>query len=279
MKNFIALFLMLFSVYAHTEIVNLEDVSSHYSTQAKKSDSIFILLHGTRGHNNLELISSLRDSLDENSIDSLSINLSYGIKNRNSDFLACEIEHDHTVDESLKEIELWYRYAIDDGYKKIYLVGHSRGGQDIMNFYENLNTRYQALTDSIFLLAPISDNTSDHIFNYKKKGIDIKVINDNDKLNIDFLGCNNARVQGESFKSYYYNLDALSTIDALKVTRARVYVITASDDTIAPLTHSKVEKIVEDKTNIELHQVDGADHFFRDFYFDDLMDMITERIN
>ena len=36
---------------------------------------------------------------------------------------------------------------------------------------------------------------------------------------------------------------------------------------------------IDKEKNIELHQVDGADHFFRDFYFDDLVEIIVERIN
>ena len=31
--------------------------------------------------------------------------------------------------------------------------------------------------------------------------------------------------------------------------------------------------------NIELYMIDGADHFFRDFYFDDLMELILDKID
>ena len=41
-------------------------LNGFYSAQSEKSKSIAIILHGTRGHQNLELITSLRDSLLDN---------------------------------------------------------------------------------------------------------------------------------------------------------------------------------------------------------------------
>ena len=57
-------------------------------------------------------------------------------------------------------------------------------------------------------------------------------------------------------------------------TTGKVHVITASEDTITPNTYKIVNDIAARRKNIELYQVDGADHFFRDFYFDDLMEII-----
>ena len=55
--------------------------------------------------------------------------------------------------------------------------------------------------------------------------------------------------------------------------------ITASEDTITPNTHKIVKDIAARKTNIELYQVEGSDHFFRDFYFDDLMEIVMDGTN
>ena len=49
----------------------------------------------------------LRDSLLENGVDSLTINLSYGINNRINDFLSCDIEHEHKQSDSQDEINLF----------------------------------------------------------------------------------------------------------------------------------------------------------------------------
>ena len=92
MKNFLTIFLVLFSIHGSSEPVEIKynsiTLNGFYSSQSEKSKSIAIILHGTRGHQNLELITSLRDSLLDNGVDSLTINLSYGINNRVNDFLS-----------------------------------------------------------------------------------------------------------------------------------------------------------------------------------------------
>ena len=114
MKNFLTIFLVLFSTYSLSGPLKLEHESillnGIYSSIPYKSKSIALILHGTRGHQNLELINSLRDSLLANGVDSLTINLSYGIDNRANDFLSCDIEHRHKQSNSQHEIKLWYEY-------------------------------------------------------------------------------------------------------------------------------------------------------------------------
>ena len=280
MKNILAIILILVSTHCFSETLKLNNLNAYYLSQDVKSESIFIILHGTRGHKNLELISLLRESLYDSGFDSISINLSYGIKNREDDFLPCDIEHKHLVSDSLNEIKFWYDYSKKLEYKKIHLIGHSRGGLDIINFYEKLNESDKSIIDLIFLLAPSSDDNQDHMNTYMKEyQIDIKNIDDNDVIRINFLGCENAQVHGKSFKSYYHNLNTISTMDALRITQANTHVITASDDTIVPLTHEKVERSSNINNNVKLYLIDGADHFFRDFYFDDLLEIILDKLN
>jgi len=293
MKNLLATFLILFSTYGFADEVKLKDLNGFYSSGAIKSKSIVMILHGTRGHQNLEIITSLRDSLLENNIDSLTINLSYGIQNRDNDFLPCDIEHTHKQSESQKEIKLWYEYVKKMEYEKIYLIGHSRGGLDMINFYERLDKNNKTSISSIFLLAPISDGWEDTIMDYKEK-YNINLIHlknePTKKLSINFLGCENATVYSDSFLDYYYIFvdahgfqahediyDRALTLHLVN-TLSKVHIITASEDTIAPDTYERVNDVIKFRKNIELHIIDGADHFFRDIYFDDLMDIVLEVI-
>ncbi|MDA7748645.1 alpha/beta hydrolase [Gammaproteobacteria bacterium] len=299
MKNFLTIALVLFSTYSLSGPVEIKhnsvSLNGFYSSSSEKSKSIALILHGTRGHQNLELITSLRDSLLDNRVDSLTINLSYGINNRANDFLPCDIEHKHKQSNSRSEIKLWYEYVRKIGYEKIYLIGHSRGAWDIINFYENLDLKNQDLINSIILIAPISETWESSIKKYKKQ-YDINIANLDrqriEKLKINFLGCENATVYSDSFLDYYLisgDYDSFDKIDGqfsakglnlhLLNTLGEVYIITASDDSIVPDTYKIVKNIEGKRKNIELHQLDGADHFFRDLYFDDLMDLIIERIN
>ena len=278
MKNTLLTILLLFSSYALSDTVQQNKLNAFYSTQDNKSESIALLLHGTRGHKNLELISSLRESLLDIGVDSLSINLSYGIADRNNDFLPCDIHHQHTVKDSLDEIKLWYNFINKKGYTKFYLIGHSRGAVDILNFY--LHERDDLMNlDTIFLLAPIIDSDYNHKINYQKNhNIDLESVNIEEDLKINFMGCEKALVSGETFKSYYYNPETKSLIEALKLSSIQTRVITGSEDKITPNTHQAVQDLVSEKKNIKLFQIDGSDHFFRDFYFDDLMEIISTEV-
>ena len=290
---------MLFSTHTLSNPVEIMDKSillnGYHSTTSEKSESIAIILHGTRGHQNLELISSLRESLLDNEIDSLTINLSYKTNNRINDFLPCDIEHQHKQSDSQHEIRLWYEYILKKGYKKIYLIGHSRGGLDMINFYENLTPKNKGFINTIFLLAPISDTWKSSVNRYKEDfNVDINNIlkTETHKLKINFLGCDDAIVYSDSFLDYYLIGDddsffnSISTKKASKSlnlhlinTSGKVYVLIASEDNIAKNTHLIVKPISERKKNIELKVIDGADHFFRDFYFDDLLEIVVEEIN
>jgi len=290
---------MLFSTHTLSNPVEIMDKSillnGYHSTTSEKSESIAIILHGTRGHQNLELISSLRESLLDNEIDSLTINLSYKTNNRINDFLPCDIEHQHKQSDSQHEIRLWYEYILKKGYKKIYLIGHSRGGLDMINFYENLTPKNKGFINTIFLLAPISDTWKSSVNRYKEDfNVDINNIlkTETHKLKINFLGCDDAIVYSDSFLDYYLIGDddsffnSISTKKASKSlnlhlinTSGKVYVLIASEDNIAKNTHLIVKPISERKKNVELKVIDGADHFFRDFYFDDLLEIVLEAIN
>ena len=121
MKNIIAIFLLLVTPQVFSETIKLNNLNAHYLSQDTKSESIFIILHGTRGHKNLELITMLRESLNNNGFDSISINLSYGIKNRKDDFLRCDIEHKHLVSDSLNEnVKLYTIDGADHFFRDFY---------------------------------------------------------------------------------------------------------------------------------------------------------------
>ena len=296
MKIFLTIFLVLFSTYSLSDPLKLEHESillnGIYSSIPYKSKSIALILHGTRGHQNLELITSLRDSLLANGVDSLTINLSYGIDNRANDFLSCDIEHRHKQSNSQHEIKLWYEHIKKIGYEKIYLIGHSRGGLDIINFYESLDSKNQDSINSVFLLAPISETWKSLSDRYKES-YNINtwdlVKKKTKKLKISFLGCEDATVYRDTFLDYYFIGDNTHFFDSgvtefagrglnlhLTHTSGKIRVITASEDTITPNTYKIVNDIAARRKNIELYHVDGADHFFRDFYFDDLMEIIME---
>ena len=284
---FVIYFIPLFS-FSQTVSIN-DELENKLNANYINNDSskiIVLILHGTRGHKKLELIQTLSERFSDSNIDTLSMNLSYGITNRNDDFLPCDIIHDHLNSKSLSEIRLWFDFIKQKNkYEKIILLGHSRGGLNIAQFYSSLPDDNKDIISNVIMLAPISDEYSDTIEKINNNTLIQKIKNnsiENDEvIKINFMSCNNAEVKYATYKDYTHitNTDTGnrgSLIGLLNSFSIKTLIITASDDDITPNTYERVSLI--NNKHINVVQIDDADHFFRDLYFDDMFDAILEFI-
>ena len=253
----------------------------------KKNESIFLILHGTRGYKSMEIITSLSDRLHEEGYDTLSINLSYGINNREDTFLSCDIKHQHNEYDSISEIITWHNYLLSRGYKEINFIGHSRGA---FNIVQSLSLLDNANKINSYLLAPVID-TYEGTKAYYHEELNIPyddIINSNEKFFIsdkysliNFLFCENVIVSSETFKSYLdfskkkanypFTFGILDLLDNIK---SKVTIISGTDDEILLDSYKKFLNI--DKNNIKFVTIEGGDHFFRDLYLDEVIDIILE---
>jgi hypothetical protein len=85
MKNLILILTILLPLDAISEsqIIILQNEKSQklhgvLDSHNDRRKNVVLLVHGTRGHQKMEIIDSIKSILSENQIDSLSINLSYG---------------------------------------------------------------------------------------------------------------------------------------------------------------------------------------------------------
>ena len=95
------------------------------------------------------------------------------------------------------------------------------------------------------------------------------------------MSCNNAEVRYATYKDYtrITSTDIGSSgslIGLLNSFSVKTLIITASDDDITPDTYERVSSI--DNRHINVVQIDDANHFFRDLYFDDMFDAVLEFI-
>ena len=254
---------------------------------------VILLVHGTLGHQKMEIIDSIKSMLSENQIDSLSINLSYGEELRENSFFSCDKSHRHLESSSIDELLKWYKYLRTQKYSNIYLLGHSRGGLNVLQLSEIISHNNIGHVKGLFLLAPVSDTLNDYILEYEAKGVDLKSkingmvnrvkTNDNQSNTIDFLYCNDSSVSDSSFLSYYYLTDipqshpyGTDLVTLLNRANFKTYVFTGSSDELVPLTHSRVEQVKHN--NVTSFLIEDADHFFRDLYMDDVMEVVLEII-
>jgi len=293
MKILLTLSLLFFTTigFSETNVLHLDStylgenlvINANHYTNSGDNETVAISIHGTRGFKTMEVISVLSDNLLDLNIDTIAPNISYGVNDRVNDFLSCDMKHLHNQYANIDEIIKWFLFAVEKDYKNIILIGHSRGGQDIFQAYKKILKLYPGESkkiSTIILLAPLADNT-DEINNslQKSHGITIKEFLSKDEnafAKINFLNCRNATVKISSFLSYYNLPRHEQLIPMLKDIDIDTYVFTASEDTFVPKTHSKVSYIRND--NIKLVQIDGADHFFRDLFLDDVIEKLSDFI-
>ena len=229
----------------------------------------------------MEVISVFSENLLDLNIDTIAPNISYGVNDRTNEFLSCDIKHFHNRHENVNEIIRWFLFAIEKDYENIILIGHSRGGQDVMNAYEKITKDYPAESkkiSSLVLLAPLTDDIDD--INNKLKKSNNTTINqllrkDKDAfIKINFLSCPDAKVKVSSFLSYYNLSPNEQVVQILKDVKINTYVFTASEDNFVPKTHSKLSNISND--NVKLIQIEGSDHFFRDLFLDEVIELLAD---
>tara|TARA_B100001059_G_C17538735_1_gene429279 strand:- start:5 stop:709 length:705 start_codon:yes stop_codon:yes gene_type:complete len=234
----------------------------------------------------MEIIQTLSSRLYEEGNTVLSINLSYGYSNRQDELLSCDIKHNHNEHQSVREIIAWYNYLNSTGYNKINLIGHSRGGFNVMQALSIINNKEV----KSFLLAPFIDTYMGTKTYYEEElGIPYEVIissSENyfiaDKYKpINFLFCENVDVSSRTFKSYLdysrnesnhpFSFNILHLIDE---SLSHVTIFSGTNDEILMDSYKTYEAI--NKSNVTVVTIEGGGHFFRDLYLEDVIDEIIK---
>ena len=250
------------------------------------SDGVFLMMHGTLAHGKLEILQSLQTLLKEQGYNSLSMTLGLGISDRKG-LYDCPIPHTHKHEDSLDEIDAWMEWLKKEGAKKIYLLGHSRGGNQIAWYAAE---RPDSIVPKVILIAPMTwdKERADQYYKRAFKKDIVPVIAKAEKLvaegkpeawleNIDFVYCRDTKAQAASFVSYHGNEPRLNTSFHLPKIQAPVLVFAGTEDSLVTNVIEETEPLADGK-KIKLVKIDGADHFFRDLYADDVVEHIIEFI-
>lgn len=244
------------------------------------ADTTVLITHGTLAHNRMELVVALQETLSENGIGSLAINLSLGLDDRTGPY-PCQTPHIHQHTDAVAEIGHWVRWLTKQGHNRIVLLGHSRGG--------NQTAWYVDATDSLppsvraqVLLAPMTWNSNRESRLYQERYdhplaslLEQASISDQPLMQpVDFLYCRQTSASPASIASYYADNPRLHTPNLLQAARLPTLVIAGSSDTTVPdLAEAMAE--IGSNSQVQLTVLDGAGHFFRDLYTYDVVDQIT----
>ncbi len=250
------------------------------------ANGVMLITHGTLAHNRMELISTLQSLLKERGISTLAINLSLGISNRHNMY-DCNQPMRHRHEDAVEEIGAWVDWLRAQGAKKVWLLGHSRGGNQIAWYAA---TKAPPKVKKVVLLAPMTWEAKTAAKKYRKRfGTPLEPMlrqaadfaragHGREPMELPgILYCKNARATPESFLSYHAPDERRNTPWWLKKIPVPVLVIAGTEDKVVEGLIEQVEPQVDGK-RIRLKVVEDADHFFRDFAAEDAADAIAEFI-
>jgi len=227
---------------------------------------VVLIVHGTLGHKDMELIEALQSVFMESGQASLAINLSLNIDDREG-FYPCDALHTHKFDDAVDEIEAWIRWLTEQGARQIVLLGHSRGANQVVkHVLQGVRSAQMAI-----LLAP---SVTDAIANADVLQTIDSASTDDTLEGIDFLHCKNTNVLASTYLSYYGPAADNDTIVLLQTVTVPTLVLSGSQDEVVPNLATRMSEIENPLvTHIE---ISGAGHFFRDLFMYDVVDSVIE---
>lgn len=285
-----ALFLLACLGSAAAEPLSLTHKGLQLSAELERSGDewaakpVILLLHGTLAHHRMEIITTLQQAFLERGYSSLAINLSLGLSGREGMY-DCPTPHRHRHTDAVDEIGLWVDWLKKQGVKSVVLFGHSRGGNQI--------ARYAAAHDSVLLRSVLlaapqtwsaGYGAKDYQTRYGKalapllaqaEALVAKGQGDALLKPVDFIYCQQTAATADAFVSYYKPDPRMDTPTVIKDIRKPVLVFAASEDTTVVGLEQKMEGHGD---NVQVLSIDGADHFFRDLYAEELTDAAVEFI-
>ena len=247
-------------------------------------DQIVLITHGTLAHSKMELIASLQGLLNDAGHSSLAINLGLGAPDR--EFMYdCKTPHTHLFHDAMKEIGAWLDWLGQKGAKNVVLMGHSRGGNQTAWF--GAESDHDLVTKYI-LLAPATWDQARAESGYRKshrkplaevmaraQAFVDQGQGDEMMERTGLLYCRGATVSAASFLSYYLPDRRRHTPALLADLKKPTLIIAGSDDQVIVGLGDMVPPLLKpDSQRFEM--IDGAGHFFRDLYAEDVVDLVVE---
>ncbi|WP_127470262.1 alpha/beta hydrolase [Thiomicrorhabdus aquaedulcis] len=248
---------------------------AHYLLGEAEKPAVLIL-HGFLTTNQFHTVVAMATALHDEGYTTLSPTLTLDISQRKSS-VKCNSIHTHTLEKDVLEVAQWVKWLNEQGHKKVVVLGHSSGSQELL---EMLHTQPQlniaaAVFTSLFYLngEELGSMENEIVFaqNALKQAKPAP-------QKYSFLFCkNNYFATPESFLSYM-KLDRAYILERLTNLTIPSYTIMGGADKRYQSTGRDWLTLLE-KTGTKLTVVEGANHFFSSEYEFTLQERIVEILN
>lgn len=239
------------------------NAKTNIDTAELKDRRVFVIVHGTLAHNSMEIIDSLLSILEEEGEAALALTLSLNVNDRKGMF-SCDLKHTHQHEDASEEIKLWIDWLSAQGAKSVVLIGHSRGGAQVVDYMKQ--SQDERVQKAVLIAPPKS-----------RKGASKKVtvLADSGDIKLEqFLHCGDSIASASSYASYYGEHPANSTLTTLKALSQSIAIVLGSEDNVVkPKTWEALAPL---PSNVELTTIPGADHYFRDLYAYEIVEYMLD---
>lgn len=242
---------------------------------------VVLMTHGTLAHGRMEIMTALQQAFSERGLSSLAISLSLGLPARQGMY-DCATPHRHRHADALDEIDAWMDWLARQGVAEVVLLGHSRGGNQAAWY---ASERDRPALDKLLLLAPMTWDAAAEATAYRQRyGAELGPLlgrmqalvdggqADAMQAGVDFIYCQDTQVTPAAFVAYYGDDPRRDTPTLLPRLAKPALVIAGSEDQVVKGLAARVQPVA-DGARVRLEVIDGADHFFRDLYADDVADL------
>lgn len=281
----LALLALTAAVAARAEPVSIErdgQVLNGFYVPAPAGGPVVLMLHGTLAHGDMEIMGTLRSVFEEQGWGALSVTLSLGESERVGMY-ACESAHRHLASDATAELAAWSDWLADRHAGPVVLLGHSRGALQMAVFAAGGE---RPGVEALVLVAPPVAAATPAAERYRSRfGLDLEALIERAAAlvaagqgetlleDVGFLHCEGATVSAASFLSYYGAAAPAGVETLVAASPYPVLVVAGSEDEVVPgLTAALAPRL--DPPRIELVEIQGADHFFRDLYAYDVVDAV-----
>lgn len=243
---------------------------------------VVLMTHGTLAHGGMEIMQTLQSALLDRGISSLSMTLSLGLDNR-SGMYDCATPHTHLHTDAVGEIDAWLGWLQSHGVEEVALLGHSRGGNQSARFAAE---HPDAPVNAVILIAPQTWSETAAVQDYDKRfGKALEPQLKRARLlesegrgaemlkPVDVIYCAETAATAAAFLSYHAPDPRMDTPSLIPDIKAPVLVVAGSEDDVVEGLVEAVQPIA-DGERVDLIVLDGADHFFRDLYAEEIADAV-----
>ncbi len=274
---FIIVLLSFFITPAIGKPVNLK-ISEKITANAEyylgdKTKPSILILHGFLLTHNFPTVKRLAESLHESGYNILTPSLSLGISLRKKS-LACEAIHTHSLEKDVQEIALWIQWLQKQSATNIILIGHSTGSIHLAKYLSQHPS--EVIKKIIFIAMPDfnSSTYSNQTPQLKKEAEQLLKINNHSLHDFQLSYCKQYPSSAENYLSYL-QLSQENLVQALdKIAISKILIKGSIDSRIDQHWSNQLSQ-----HNVNVINVNGANHFFDYEHEFDLLDIIENILN